>query len=83
MKLLETFSDYCNKADNINRSVFEAAMIERLKKEPPFKMSDLLYQVCECQGHIEVLQEQIEMLTARFDKKATKKTKEPKKDGNE
>jgi hypothetical protein len=56
-------------------------MIERIQNGKGYKMADMLYELCECQADITILREQLECLTARIDKKASRKPKEPMKDG--
>ncbi len=74
MTLLNTFTKFATTADAARRAVFEAAMVERLSKGEGYKMSDMLYELCDAQGRISDLEDRLETLEARFEKRAKKKS---------
>lgn len=52
MDLVKTIQEFTSKGDAGERATFEAAMAEKLR-DTPYKMSDLLWDVYNCQRDIE------------------------------
>ena len=64
MSLLNLFSEYAGKGDQVERAAFDAAMIDYISKHP-YSISDVLWELYKCQqdialimGFIKVLGEQ-------------------------
>ncbi len=76
MSLLQMYSEYCAKPESARRSIFEAAMVDRLENGEGYKMSDLLFELCQCQSDLHILKSQVDSLTARISKKASRKPKD-------
>ena len=73
MRLLEIFGEYCEQDDAARRAVFEAAMVKRLSQGGAgYKMSDMLYELCDAQARIVELENAFDALEARIAKKAPK-----------
>lgn len=73
MSLLDTFGNYLIDGDKGRRAVFEAAMIKRIESGEGYKMSDLLYEVCNLEANLEEAMNRLDKLEARITKKSPKK----------
>lgn len=71
MSLLKTVCDYCEQDENAERAAFEAAMIDRIQNEG-YKVSDLMFEVYQCQKDIEILKN---TLRSKSQEKSEKKAK--------
>lgn len=79
MKLIDTFTEFTAKGDLGMRSLFEAAMTKRVKEEG-YKMSDLLYELFQCQLEISSLRQATDHLHLQLNSKSLKVSKKKKKE---
>ncbi len=63
MSLFDTFKDYV-RSENCARTVFEAAMKKRIETEG-YKMSDLLYDLYDCQMRVKALEDWMQVHTSK------------------
>jgi shikimate kinase len=76
MSLLQIFGEYCEEDEAARKAVFEAAMVKRLAKGGEgYKMSDMLYELCDAEARLVVLEAQVEAIEARLNKRAKKVAK--------
>jgi hypothetical protein len=70
MSILDTFTEFTGKDDLGLRAVFEASMTKRIQ-EKGYKMSDLLFELFQCQLDISSLKSSLVETTSRLNMHAT------------
>jgi hypothetical protein len=80
MSLTEMFTQFVDTPEVARRAVFEAAMIKRLESGQGYKMSEMMFDLFECQRRLDNAEDEIDRMDVRIDALVAKisKKKTPK-----
>jgi hypothetical protein len=65
MELCKTFTDFVGDREEVERTLFEKAMVDRIEKGEGYRLCDLIYDVFVCQKQISILQKELDHMQSK------------------